>query len=72
MDDLLYPERSFDHLDFSPIKGIFLHTVHLCTFTFFSDCLRNEKFFEKELIHVLKSCDTQVEMTSHIFRYSND
>ena len=22
MDDLLYPERSIDHLDFSPIKGI--------------------------------------------------
>ena len=27
MDDLLYPERSIHHLDFSPIKGIFLHTV---------------------------------------------
>ena len=24
MDDLLYPARSIDHLDFSPIKGIFL------------------------------------------------
>ena len=35
MDDLLYPERSIDHLDFSPIKGIFLHTVPLCTSTFF-------------------------------------
>ena len=23
MDDLLYPERSIDHLDFSPMKGIF-------------------------------------------------
>ena len=23
MDDLLYPERSIHHLDFSPIKGIF-------------------------------------------------
>ena len=23
MDDLLYPERSIDHLDFSPIKRIF-------------------------------------------------
>ena len=23
MDDLLYSERSIDHLDFSPIKGIF-------------------------------------------------
>ena len=23
MDDLLYQERSTDHLDFSPIKGIF-------------------------------------------------
>ena len=38
MDDLLYPERSIDHLDFSPIKGIFLYTVlsvpH-CTSTFF-------------------------------------
>ena len=45
MDDLLYPERSIDHLDFSPIKGIFLHTVPLRTFTFFSDCLRNEKSF---------------------------
>ena len=47
MDDLLYPERSIDHLDFSPIEGIFLHTVPLCTFTFFSDCLRNEKSFSK-------------------------
>ena len=37
MDDLLYPERSIDHLEFSPIKGIFLHTVPLCTFTFFPD-----------------------------------
>ena len=23
MDDLLYPERSIDHLDFLPMKGIF-------------------------------------------------
>ena len=23
MDDLLYPERSIHHLEFSPIKGIF-------------------------------------------------
>ena len=29
MDDLLYPERSIDHLDYSPTKGIFLHTVPL-------------------------------------------
>ena len=35
MDDLLYPERSIDHLEFSSIKGIFLHTVPLCTSTFF-------------------------------------
>ena len=35
MDDLLYPERSIDHLEFSPIKGICLHTVPLCTSTFF-------------------------------------
>ena len=54
MDDLLYPERSIDHLDFSSIKGIFLHTVPLCTFTFCSDCLRNEKF--------LKEADTCTEI----------
>ena len=47
MDALLYPERSIDHLDFSPIKGICLHTVPLCTFTFFSDCLRNEKSLKR-------------------------
>ena len=35
MDDLLYPERSIHHLDFSPIKGIFLHTVPLRTSTIF-------------------------------------
>ena len=60
MDDLLYPERSIDHLDFSPIKGIFCIQYPLCTFTFFSDCLRNEYqvVFKKGLIHVLKSCDT--------------
>ena len=45
MDDLLYREKSIDHLDFSPIKGIFLHTVPLSTFTFFYDCLRNNKSF---------------------------
>ena len=47
MDDLLYPERSTDHLDFSPIKGIFLHTVPLCTFIYFSDCFRNEKSLKR-------------------------
>ena len=49
MDDLLYQERSIDHLDFSPMKGIFLYTVLsvlLCTFIFFSDCFRNEKYFK--------------------------
>ena len=46
MDDLLYQERSIDHLDFSPMKGIFCiqYCLYLfCTFIFFSDCLRNEK-----------------------------
>ena len=44
-DDLLYPERSIDHLEFFANQGYFLHTVPLCTFTFFFDCLRNEKSF---------------------------
>ena len=39
IDDLLYPERSIDHLDFSPMKGIFYIqyclSVPLCTFIFF-------------------------------------
>ena len=35
MDDLLYPEKSIDHLDFSPIKGIFCIQYLLCTSTFF-------------------------------------
>ena len=40
MDDLLYQERSIDHLDFSPMKGIFytrytVLSVPLCTFIFF-------------------------------------
>ena len=31
MDDLLYQERSIDHLDFSPMKGIFYikHCLYL-------------------------------------------
>ena len=29
MDDLLYQERSIDHLDFSPMKGIFC--IQYCT-----------------------------------------
>ena len=29
MDDLLYQERSIDHLDFSPMKGIFC--IQFCT-----------------------------------------
>ena len=29
MDDLLYRERSVDHLDFSPMKGIFC--IQFCT-----------------------------------------
>ena len=39
MDDLLYPERSIDHLDFLPMKGIFYiqYCLYLCTFTFFPD-----------------------------------
>ena len=36
MDDLLYPERSIHHLDFSPIKGIFLRTVPLFARLYFS------------------------------------
>ena len=38
MDDLLYPERSIHHLDFSPMKGIFyiqLLSVPHCTSAFF-------------------------------------
>ena len=44
MDDLLYPERSIDQLDFSPMKGIFCvqYCLRLCRFIFFSDCFRNE------------------------------
>ena len=45
MDDLLYPERSIDHLDFSPIKGIFCIQYLFVRLQFFSDCLRNEKSF---------------------------
>ena len=30
MDDLLYPERSIDHLDFSPMKGIFCINSTVC------------------------------------------
>ena len=45
MDDLLYPERSIHHLDFSPIKGI------LCIQYLF---VRLEKSFE--MCTVLKSC----------------
>ena len=47
MDDLLYPERSIDHLDFSPIKGIFCIQYFFVRLHLFSDCLRNEKFFKK-------------------------
>ena len=32
MDDLLYPERSIDHLDFSPMKGIFY--IQYCLYLF--------------------------------------
>ena len=32
MDDLLYPERSIDHLDFSPMKGIFC--IQCCLYLF--------------------------------------
>ena len=35
MDDLLYPERSIDHLDFSPIKGIcFAYSTSLYVYIF--------------------------------------
>ena len=39
MDDLLYPDRSIYHLDFSPMKGIFYiqHCLYLCPFIFFPD-----------------------------------
>ena len=49
--------RNHGGIPFSGVCPIFFIQYHLCTFTFFSDCLRNEKSFEKELIHVLKSCD---------------
>ena len=32
MDDLLYQERSTDHLDFSPMKGIFC--IQYCLYLF--------------------------------------
>ena len=32
MDDLLYPERSIHHLDFSPIKGIFCIQLYVYIF----------------------------------------
>ena len=32
MDDLLYQERSIDHLDFSPMKGIFC--IQYCLYLF--------------------------------------
>ena len=47
MDDLLYQERSIDHLDFSPMKGIFC--IQYCLYFLvrllltFSDYFRNEK-----------------------------
>ena len=43
MDDLLYQERSIDHLDFSPMKGMFC--IQYCTslLLIFSDYLRYEK-----------------------------
>ena len=47
MDDLLYPERSIDHLDFSPIKGIFCIQYLFVRLHFFSDCLRNEKSLKR-------------------------
>ena len=37
MDDLLYPERSIDHLDFSPIKGIFCIQYLFVRLHFFPD-----------------------------------
>ena len=37
MDDLLYPERSIDHLDFSLIKGIFCIQYLFVRLHFFSD-----------------------------------
>ena len=55
MDDLLYPERSIDHLDFSPIEGIFCIQYLFVRLHFFSDCLRNEKSF-------LKRADTCTEI----------
>ena len=57
MNDLLYPERSIDHLDFSPIKSIFF-IQHLFVRLHFSLIASVMKSLQKELIHVLKSCDT--------------
>ena len=37
MDDLLYPERSIGHLDFSPIKGIFCIQYLFVRLHFFPD-----------------------------------
>ena len=37
MDDLLYPERSIHHLDFSPIKGTFCIQYLFVRLHFFPD-----------------------------------
>ena len=47
MDDLLYPKRSIDHLEFSPMKGIFyiFSLIDFVMKSLFETCT------------VLKSCD---------------
>ena len=56
MDDLLYPERSIDHLEFSPIKGIFFAystSLYIYIFSLIDFVMKN--LFE--MCTVLKSCD---------------
>ena len=58
MDDLPYRERSIDHLDFSPIKGIFCIQYLFVRLHFSLIASVMKSLFKKGLIHVLKSCDT--------------
>ena len=55
MDDLLYPERSIDHLDFSPIKGIFCIQYLFVRLHFSLIGFVMKSLFE--MCTVLKSCD---------------
>ena len=53
MDDLLYSEKSIDHLDFSPMKGIFYiqYCLYLFVSLYFSLIAFVMKSLSNELIH---------------------